>query len=105
MKIPSVDGDLWWKHVARREKWPEAVGDPVLLKEAKRKFLELFTDKSDKPRKSKDSASSARANPSPGSRVSLYYDYRLYLSILPISCGGGFNKRGPEDEPVCKPFF
>ena len=72
MQIPLVDGDIWWKHVARVEKWPLQVGDPMLVDEVKKGVLKLFnTEKPKKAGKGKEASSLGMANPSPGSHVSM----------------------------------
>ncbi len=42
LQIPFVDGDLWWKYVARLEKWPLEVGNPEHVDEVRIVVMRIF---------------------------------------------------------------
>jgi hypothetical protein len=42
VQIPLVDGDRWWKYVARLTKWPPEVGDPQAVQTIQDELMKLF---------------------------------------------------------------
>jgi hypothetical protein len=45
LQIPLVDGDFWWKYVARIANWPMNVGDPQAVKTIQDELMKLFRGK------------------------------------------------------------
>lgn len=41
-QIPQVDGDLWWRYVAKLQKWPLDVGDPEDVKAVQAELMKVF---------------------------------------------------------------
>lgn len=64
MQIPLVDGDLWWRYVARVEGWPETVGNIEDVKAVQTELMKVF-----QPNQPREKALAQAARPNSGCQL------------------------------------